>query len=1436
MRINCFDKIKNKSLLVLKDEFDKRVPEDTDLPESEQFIIGKSIALAHYDKLISQYNDLRTRIDPKLLPIPPRPSQQKAIKEIQDLFSGLINNEIENGPDLFTPQPERSTETVISRAEAVINKGETAKTEEEVDDALQKVEASINEVQSKIVKLTESWSTDDINHETPSKVIGKQVKKEITKYAKEIGRINGWEVPKVPNAIYDNIAPAGGEVVFHLDIPGTDYRVEVVAKYEPEYALGGSYDNYTFEGFMYRFYQPANGGKTNSTVNRWERSNITAKEMAEILRTEANKYIKPSISEIADGKYELHDEKGQIKKVKFSNGQLVDENNAPVTTKEEKRAIRDEELKKQIDDAADDFMKGGNLMTTGGIDPVKIEKGVKLIGLYMKAGIYKFSDIIEDLHERWGDKVKDFFEELTGVYSYYYNTKATEEEANKMDPNLRGITFDNILNDIQNGRTSTNGVVAPVEQRPEELVGNRAPGNVQRNGSEQDTGQLGSDEGASGTETSGKPGIIRYSNQPGEGISGGQSDVPLNGNEDLNHELGGESEEQPIPAPAEENPVVSELQHNSNFVIPLDFTNSKSFNVAQKLQDNIDALRVLISLKTEKRRATYEEQQTLFKYVGWGGIKEIGFDPKTNFSWKASNISLRNKIQEAHDLIRELDEENFKSNLDAIKRSTLNAHYTAIPVIRGIWNILKGAGFKGGNILEPSAGVGHFIGAMPRDIADRSKITAIELENITGNILKGLYPNITSKITGYQDVQVPPGTVDLAISNIPFGKVKVTDVNFEKGKDPVLKEAQNRIHSYFFARALQDVKPNGLIAFVTSTGILDSQINQPLREMIADRSEFLGAIRLPNDSFRGNANTQVTTDIIFLRKFGENEEKKQKHPFTVIKSTELKHKDKDQLYNVSYNEYFHDNPDMVLGDIAAFSMYGSSETSDDITVMSKGINLEEGITNLGEKIFKTKIAETEEKEKADERKEEVDKYIKKNGERAGNIVELGPGEYGIYSDELAVNPELDARAQAVGINPDKIREYQLLPDEEDWLKKQTGLTYDDFQIQKIIPVKIAKKYQKAVKDFLMLRNALNDLYAAEFNDEKPFFLEKKREFLKNRYDNFVKNNGTLFANKPLIDIDIDGYNILALENIKDKKVASLADIFTKRVFQKATRAESAEDIHEAIAINLNEQGALDLDRLSQLLKKTPEEVIEEGKGFIFKNPVTGDFETKDHYLSGNVRKKLHEAITAANTDKFYSDNVTALEAAQPADLNASQIYAPISAPWIDTKYLNQFASQIFKQNVSITKLSTGRVSVSGRDVNTEVSDVYGTSRMNGFDLLAEAIQNRMPVVTDTFKGPPQRTVVNEKATKEANDKVNKIKQDFDNWIWRVDIMKCFFYVTGIEHVDCIFVFQVTVFNSGYQYFRKLLFSVSHGFGHRSMHIVAEFISTTDFIAECKICA
>jgi len=254
VRINCFDKVKNKSLLALKADFESRVPEDTDLSEIEQKEIGKNIVLAHYDNLIKQYNDLRTRIDAKLPAIAARELPTKKVQEIRDLFSDLTNKELENGPAENVAKPERSTEVIISAAEVAINKGQAAKTEEEVDDAIQKVEASLNEIQSKVGKLTENWSTEDIDHELPNKVIGKKAKTEVTKYLKEVSRINGWQV----QSVYPNIAPAGGDIVARIIIPGTQYQMYIQASYEPQVVNNyGGYEDYQFKGLFYRLEEPA---------------------------------------------------------------------------------------------------------------------------------------------------------------------------------------------------------------------------------------------------------------------------------------------------------------------------------------------------------------------------------------------------------------------------------------------------------------------------------------------------------------------------------------------------------------------------------------------------------------------------------------------------------------------------------------------------------------------------------------------------------------------------------------------------------------------------------------------------------------------------------------------------------------------------------------------------------------------------------------------------------------------------------------------------------------------------------------------------------------------------------------------------------------------------------------------------------------------------
>lgn len=992
--------------------------------------------------------------------------------------------------------------------------------------------------------------------------------------------------------------------------------------------------------------------------------------------------------------------------------------------KEVKRKIRDEQLKRDIDKGWDDFLSDSNLLKSGPLDPKKIEAGTKLVGLYIKGGVYKFSDILEDAYAKFGDKLHEFVDALKAVYGAFRDVEATDEQAAQMDTNLRGIKLDDIIKNLKNepdnrgtGDAEKPSVVPPVDRLGKEPAQGDGAGHE-----EGGVSGVGDKESGGGAKSKGPTGKEDGSG-PSRGDSEGKHDVALNGNEQLNTDLGGTTKEQPISKPEEQKPVVAPLQHNENFIVPPDFAHERSFNVGKRLQDNIDAIKILIKLKEEGRKPTYEEQKALFKYVGWGGIKEIGFDPKSDNGWSPSNSHLKKQIAEVTDLIQQLYPETHKENLAAIKSSVLNAHYTAIPVIRGMWDIIRKGGFKGGNVLEPSAGVGHFIGAMPIDFIEKSRIIGIELDPLTSEVLKGLYPNHIIRNSGYEETKIGSNAADLIISNIPFGNYKVFDKEFIKSKDPVLRKAANKVHTYFFARALQDVKPNGLVAFVTTTGVMDAKDNRELRQMIEERAEFLGAIRLPNDAFKGNANTQVTTDIIFLRKFGATEKPVQKHSFLDSQSVKVKHKDKDQMFNVSYNEYFHKNPEMVLGEVEAGSMYGASRDglNDAMTVSPKHLDIQAEMTKLADKIFSKESSEKRENQKT-ELKETAETFVKSNGERVGNLVEISDGVYGISKGE-----------------------------------KEDGTT-------EVEPIRVAKKYEGAVKDMIQIRAALNNLYAAEYGDLPG--IEAKRAALNTAYKDFVKRNGTLLANKSLLEMDVDGHNMLALEKTEGKNVVGLADIFTKRVFQPKEKITKAKDLADAITINLNETGGVDIDRISELLKITPEQAIEQSKGLLFKNP-QGGFETKDKYLSGNVRKKLEDAKIAAKEDPFYEQNVKALEEVQPQDLNAAQIYAPISASWINPAYVTDFASELLKQNIRVKRLSTGKVTVDGAmKYSTEVTDEFGTSRMDAFKIMEEVIQNRMPIVKDyTDDG---RAIVNEAETQKAIQKAEKIKQAFDSWIWKND--------------------------------------------------------------------
>lgn len=331
---------------------------------------------------------------------------------------------------------------------------------------------------------------------------------------------------------------------------------------------------------------------------------------------------------------------------------------------------------------------------------------------------------------------------------------------------------------------------------------------------------------------------------------------------------------------------------------------SRSFTKSIKYTDNINALDLLIKLDKEQRPATPEEQITLAKYVGWGGLKEILLDPNKEAEWKTeSDIQLRNYVQTVYDRLNTLDPDGSQGMLDSAKRSIINAHYTSYDIINSIYDSIKKAGFKKGNILEPSAGIGNFLAAMPMEMANGSEVTAIEMDWITGKILQRLFPTAETHITGFEKIALPDNHYDLIISNVPFGSVPIYDPQLSALKDKRFKEASGNIHNYFFAKSIHLAKPGSMVAFITSRYTLDSQQNQDIRNLINDTCEFCGAIRLPDNAFQANAGTQVVTDLIFLRKFELGEEKKQKQAFLNVKASPFTDH-KGQSGMISYNEYF----------------------------------------------------------------------------------------------------------------------------------------------------------------------------------------------------------------------------------------------------------------------------------------------------------------------------------------------------------------------------------------------------------------------------------------------------------------------------------------------------------------------------------------------------
>lgn len=732
---------------------------------------------------------------------------------------------------------------------------------------------------------------------------------------------------------------------------------------------------------------------------------------------------------------------------------------------------------------------------------------------------------------------------------------------------------------------------------------------------------------------------------------------------------------------------------------------NKNFNANEKYNDNILALETLTTLLSEKRKASDKEKEFLSKYVGFGGLKEILLSPNNDEAWKPSTIKYREQVTKIIELTNKLDSLGITNTLNDIRKSILTAHYTSNYIIDGIYNAIKNIGFKNGNILEPSAGIGNFIGYMPKGMRQNSNISAIEIDRISGNISKFLYDDITVDITGLQYSNVRKNSQDLVITNAPFGNFQIYDTEFQGNKSFLLK----RIHNYFFAKALDQAKEGGIIAMVTSKGVLDSKSNKEVREYINKNADFLGAVRLPNMAFQNNAGTSVVADIIFLRK--NTLGIKNNINFVDTESIIVQNKEGDDV-EISINSYFNKNRNLILGDIIPGGMYSEK----DYTIVDNNNQYSQLNERLIEATasFKNTYIHTQTQE-SNRDNTEINEKLEKTKE--GNLVIVNNEVFRKINNELAA-PKLPAFVKLGNI----------------------------------------------IK-YIHLRDSLMNLINAEYTNVSEEVITELRKNLNTNYDNSgfnKKYSGIL--NKEFLTIakfDNDGYNVLAL----NKKDGSKADIFSKNTINPLTEFNTAESIEQAIVISLYEKAKIDIERIAELLNISVEEVERISIGKIFKD-TQGNYFAKDEYLSGNVKKKLKEANNAVLGGLTeFNINVTELEKIIPKDIPALLIEARLGSRWIPVDIFNVFAKHIlndsdFKLTYSKT---TDTYTNNGKSNTIEANKKFGTDRRNGGDLIIDALHITTPAIYDTVD---EKRVLNKHETELAIEKYEQIRDTFVDWIYK----------------------------------------------------------------------
>lgn len=1000
--------------------------------------------------------------------------------------------------------------------------------------------------------------------------------------------------------------------------------------------------------------------------------------------------------------------------------------------------FNEDELDAEIEKAKKEMSK---LSANPMFNPALMKSLFKIGGIYLQKGVNKFAAWADNMVDVMGEKVRPFLPAVWDSLKKYPDNQKFNDDVMTAVMEYVGEGVDNgkslsvikrefaddygdeylgyvdaAFEGVKKYPTSDN-VADVVESKQDNTEGGKENGNNEaRSGSVSENQQS---EPVQGAESSGETGRVsgqsdeqyerqvqQPENEPAEkrpstrGSNGAGSVSAYSGQGENSTGAAGRGT---VPlTPAQKADAKPSETPGHNYTVTKDSLGDGG--VKTKYKNNVEAIKLLKQLEAEGRQATPAEQEILANYVGWGGLSPVF---NINYKGEAMDSSWAKEAKELKEL---LTDEEYK----AARASTTTAFYTPVSVIKNIYGALERLGFKGGKILEPSMGTGNFFGVMPESMRGKSSLNGVELDPLTGRIAKQLYQKANVEITGFEKAKFPDNYFDLAISNVPFGSFRLDDAKYNK--------YNLNIHNYFFAKAMDKVRPGGLVCFVTSTDTMQGRGDSAkLRALLKGKADLVGAIRLPDTTFKANANTEVTSDVIILqkRKDGAAPSKFTQDWLKTVPSGV-----KDNYNNdLAINEYFKKHPEMVLGELKSGGRYGS------LVVDGKGVNIDKAMQKAIKKL-PADIYEARTSNRNTNSIESAQKFLAPNNSREGAFIEKDGKVYRVQQAEMTELP---------------------------------------------------KTAQKKAKEYVSLRDVAKRLLSEQINpDTTDEQLTKTRAELNKVYDKFVEQYGPINDKKNIRALSFDpDYGILeAIEDYKvdpltNKATVSKRAIFTQRTVNPVREVTHADNVNDALALSMSQTGGVDLGYMSKLMDgKDEDSILKELGERVYENPATDGIELAEAYLSGNVREKLEIAETAAKTDERFKKNVEALKKIQPKDLEPEDISVSLGAPWIPASDIQRFAAHLLGNNFYIMDVNyipaagTWKVDwgkAKSLKTSVDATQTWGTKYKNVKDLLEAALNQSTPTVTHT--DADGKTYTDKEETIAAQAKLRELQEEFKKWIW-----------------------------------------------------------------------